>query len=81
MLGPVLEGGATDLLLDRVGHSVKSVFIAICFLPDSTSEKRIERGSRQSLRHTEQSYCLQNFTGFFSGCVCFLLSDNGTMLF
>ncbi len=73
MLGPVLEGGATDLLLDCVGHSVKSLFIAIRFLPDSTSEKRIERGSGQSLRHTEQSYCSRNLTGFFFGLCLFFV--------
>lgn len=42
MLRPVLEGGAIDLLSDYRPVSQVS-FIAVSFLPDSTSEKRIER--------------------------------------
>lgn len=57
MLGPVLKGGAKDFLLDY-GPVIQVSFITVSFLPDSTSEKKIERKEEQkSRRHTELSYC------------------------
>lgn len=57
MLGPVSKGGAIDFLLNY-GPVSQVSFITVSFLPDSTSEKRIEREEEQkSRRHTERSYC------------------------
>lgn len=71
MLGPVLEGGVTELL--KVYRPVHQVcLIIISFLSDSSSE-RIERRGRVSDRLL---LLLQRFW-----CLCvFLSNDNGTML-
>lgn len=84
MLGPVLEGGAAELLLDwrPVSH-----FIAVRFLFDSTLEKRTERGG--SLKHTPKravhcrTFVFLLFAGFSFWLVPLVicLNDNGTMLF
>lgn len=68
MLRPVLEGGAIDLLLDYRPVSQVS-FITVSFLPDSTSEKRIER-EQKSLRHTKRSYCSRSVS--FGLCLFFV---------
>lgn len=71
MLRPVLEGGAIDLLLDYRPVSQVS-FITVSFLPDSTSEKRIESEEEQkSLRHTKRSYCSCSVS--FGLCLFFVL--------
>lgn len=70
-LGPVLEGGVTELLkVHRPVHQV--CLIIISFLSDSSSE-RIERRGRVSDRLV---LLVQRFL-----CLCFfVLNDNGTML-
>lgn len=73
MLGPVLEGGAADLWLGCVGQSVKSA-LSLCLLTLSVLFSEVESGRRQSLT-------CRTLQDFFWGCVWFMLSDNGTMLF
>lgn len=51
MLGPVLKGGARDFLLDY-GPVIQVSFITVSFLPDSTSEKKIERKEEQRVADT-----------------------------
>lgn len=85
MLGPVWEGGATGALVRLCGPVSQLTLIAICFLPDATSEKRHKRKQQQEpvcyiLGCFDR--CFKGFSPhFFSVLLSFSLRDNGTMLF